>query len=397
MAHAASSASDPSKHIEWMWKSNANPWSQSEPAEWSHYSDVQNLIIEEALLNNQPRAILDGYFIDFKHKVQISNDNDNNQRPVERMVRKREDKHLREERFVDTPIASKRPVGGEYGWISPFIVEVRRDLGLKKEQLPSKDKNLIPMLVEKAARGIIEEGRQIGKQLEAEKMANMLREQKYKEMGEVWKCCANLYSLESFLYKKLNEAMRLIGDGEHEQVWRSKIRTLGPFCLLLWDDPSNKKMKTKTTLYRGAKLTDDQIATYNDMAKRPDEHRSFQAFTSCSRNREKAEQFGNALFIMEVLFAFTADLSPMSQYSDEEEELVTPGVCFSVKRVEFDNKTKKHLIYLMLRQRFSSKYHYPSLIVSPKYPHSHLICYQILIEFTSVLFSLCKENGYKSD
>jgi hypothetical protein len=356
MAHAASTRLEPLKDIEWMWQSNANPWSKYEPAEWSHYSDVENLIIEEAFSNNQPQAMFDRYYIDFKHKVQILNDDHQKQRSVKRVVCNKEDKHLREERFMVAPIISKRSTGGEYGWVSPFIIEVRRDLGLKKDQLASKDKELIPILVEKAALGIIEEGTQIGRRYEAEKLANLLREQKYKRFEEVWERCAYLYSLESFLYKTLNEAMRLIGTKEHEQNWRSKIRTLGPFCLLLWDDPINKKVKRDTTLYRGAKLKPEDIAMYEDMAKHPDEYRSFQAFTSCSRNRAKAEKFGNTLFIIEVLFAFIADISSLSQYPKEEEELVTPGVCFSVQDVKFDSKTNKHVITLQLRQRWSSKH-----------------------------------------
>jgi hypothetical protein len=255
---------------------------------------------------------------------------------------------------MDDPIPSGRSFGGQYGWISPFIVEVRRDLGLQKKQLPSKDKELVPILVEKAAAGIIEEGKQIGKQCEAEKLAKMLREQKCKGMEDVWRCCAYLYSLESFLYKNLNAAMRLIGDKEHEQVWRSKIRTLGPFCLLLWDDPVNKKMKQNTTLYRGAKLEPEHIASYEDMAKNPNEYRSFQSFTSCSRNRGKAEKFGNTLFIMDVKSAFIADISQLSEYSVEEEELLTPGISFSVQRVELDRKTKKYLIHLKLEQDYSA-------------------------------------------
>ena len=190
----------------------------------------------------------------------------------------------------------------------------------------------------------------------------MLREKKGKEMKEVWPCCAYLYSLETFLYKKLNEAMRLVGDGEKEEVWRNKVKTLGPFGLLLWDDPFNTRMKTDITLYRGATLSEEQIAKYGEMAKGSDDYRSFQAYTSCSRNRQKAEKFGNALFIMEVVFAFIADLSHLSEYAAEEEELVTPGVCFSVQRLEFDREINKHLIYLKLRQRFSSKYSF--LLVS---------------------------------
>jgi hypothetical protein len=141
--------------------------------------------------------------------------------------------HLREERFTIAPITSNRSAGGEYVWVSFFTVEVRRDMGLQRNQLASKDKNLILLLVEKAALGIIKEGKLIGRQKEAEKMANLLREKKDAGIEEVWKCCVYLYSLESFLYKKLHNAMRLIGTKENEQIWRSTIHTLGPFGLLL--------------------------------------------------------------------------------------------------------------------------------------------------------------------
>ncbi|CAF2849327.1 unnamed protein product [Rotaria sp. Silwood2] len=355
MAQATPTAPNCLKTIQWMWQSNPNPWSKSEPAQWSHYSDLENLIIEEAFQDKQPRAILDNYYIDFKRNRQILNLDEYKQRPIKRVERKREDKHLREARFMDLPVGKGRSFGGQYGWVSPFVIEARRYLKLELDDLPSKKPNMIPMLIEKAARGIIEEGKHIGKEREAEKLAKMLREKKNAGMEEVWRCCAYLYTLESFLYKTLNAAMRLVGDQEHEQVWRSKVRTLGPFCLLLWDDPFNQKLTTKKILYRGAKLTKEQIASYEEMAKDDKVYGSFQAYTSTSRNREKAEQFGNTLFIMEVLIAFIADLSPLSEYDNEEEELVTAGVCFRVKSVKFDRKTNKHLIYLLLRQRFSSK------------------------------------------
>ena len=355
MGQTGSASSNTLKHVKWMWKSNPDPWSKTEPEEWSNYSDVENLIIESAFSTKQPKALIDGHYLDFDKYIQISDRDFTQQRPVKRMVRNREDKHLREERFVDTPVRGKRPFGGEYGWVSPFIMEVRKDLSLKAEQLPSKDASLIPILIEKATEGLIEEGKQIGKPREATHLANELLKMKGKKMKEVWQCCAYLYSLEGFLYKKLNEAMRLVGDGEKEEVWRSKVQTLGPFGLLLWDDPFNTRVKRDITLYRGATLSEEQIASYAEMAKSPKEFRSFQAYTSCSRNRQKAEQFGNALFILEVLFAFTADLSPLSEYPDEEEELLTPGVCFNVKRFEFDKDTEKYLICLKLRQRFSSK------------------------------------------
>ncbi|CAF1521473.1 unnamed protein product [Rotaria sordida] len=354
-SYVPSTLNDSLKTVEWVWQSNPNPFSKSEPAKWGHYSDLENLIIEEAFQDKQPRAQLDDYFIDFESNLQTSNTDIYKQRPIKRVVRKREDKHLREARFMDLPVSYGRSFGGEYGWVSPFVIEVRRDLKLEPNDLPSNNPSLIPILVEKAAEGIIEEGTSIRKKCEAEKLAKMLREKKNLGIEEVWKCCAYLFTLESFLYKTLNAAMRLVGDKEQEKVWRSKIRTFGPFCLLLWDDPFNTKVTIQKTLYRGATLTNEQIDAYTKMAKDDGAYGSFQAYTSCSRNRDKAEEFGNTLFIIEVLVAFIADLSPLSEYSAEEEELVTPGVCFRVKRVEFDRTKNKHLIHLQLRQRFSRK------------------------------------------
>ena len=353
-AAAPTTTSNSLKTVEWMWKSNADPFSK-EPPKWSHYSDVENMIIEKAYSTKQPRAILDDYYIDFNDNLQVSNQESYKQRPVKRVERKREDKHLREERFMDLPVGKGRSFGGQYGWVSPFIIEVRRDLGLQPDELPSKKPDMVPKLVEKAARGIVEEGKQIRKQREAEKMADMLLKKKHKGIEEVWQCCGYLYSLESFLYKTLNAAMRLVGSKNDEKIWRSKVRTLGPFCLLLWDDPFNKTVRCDIELYRGATLTPEKIDTYKEMAKREDEYGSFQGFSSCSRNRSQAEEFGNVLFIMKVLFAFIADLSKLSEYPNEEEELVTPGVCFRVHRVEFDRKKNKHMIYLELRQRFNGK------------------------------------------
>jgi hypothetical protein len=68
-----------------------------------------------------------------------------------------------------------------------------------------------------------------------------------------------------------------------------------------------------------------------------------------------AEKFGNVLFIMKVRLAFTVDLTQLSRYSHEEEELLFPGISFTIDQVEFDNEKKKHLIYLTLQQRHNSK------------------------------------------
>jgi hypothetical protein len=355
MGSVMSKPNESSTRVQWMWNASVNRFFKSHPADWKRYSDPENMIIEEAYQTGQKHAILDNYSIDFKKNVQILNTDGKNQRSVKRIICNRDDHHLREERFTFTPVDPNRPFGGLYGWVSPFIREVVKELNITREQLPSKDKTMVPMIVEKAALGIIEEGKIIGKQREAEHIAKKLREKKDAEIKEVWECCAHLYSLESFLYKKLNEIMRLIGSKEHEEVWRNKVRTLGPFCLLLWDNPTNYKTTDSGTIfYCGAILTEEQIFTFkDDCSKGKEPFRSFPSFTSCSRNRVKAEPFGNVLFIMTVKHAFTVDLKPFSEYPDEEEELLSPGVCFIVDRVE--KHEKKHEIYLKLVQQHRRK------------------------------------------
>ena len=101
IGQAPASPSNSWKGIEWMWQLNPNPRSKSETSTWSHYSDIENLIMEEAYSKGETKAIFDDYYIDFRKMLQISNADSSKQRPVKRMVRKREDKHLREERYVD--------------------------------------------------------------------------------------------------------------------------------------------------------------------------------------------------------------------------------------------------------------------------------------------------------
>ena len=79
---------------------------------------------------------------------------------------------------MDLPVDTGRSFGGEYGWVAPFIIEIRRDLNLKPDELPSKKPELIPILVEKVAEGIIKEGTHMNKKYEALKLAEMLREKK---------------------------------------------------------------------------------------------------------------------------------------------------------------------------------------------------------------------------
>ena len=117
--------------------------------------------------------------------------------------------------------------------------------------------------------------------------------------------------------------------------------TVDAFCLLLWNELIDKKVKTNIILYRGANLQPEWIAVYEEMAKHEDKYASVQAFSSCSCNLKKAKNFENTLFIMKVPFAFTSYLHKWSKYPAEEKELVALNVCFSVRRVKFNRKKNK--------------------------------------------------------
>jgi len=339
------------KHVEWFWKSDDDPFSNTESSEWNRYSDIENIIIEEAFtILKKPIVILDDYHIDFEHRVQIANDDKSKQRPVKRVEMNREDVRLREARFMPNPIAPTSSFHDLVGVRKIFIDTFMEQFHIT---IPKEWDNRKYEILEKAMSGILYEGQLAGKESEAKWINQQLEKVKTKTKKEISECCVYLYSLESFLYKILNHTMRLIGDKDHENVWRSKLETLGPFAFLLFYHLSYETTARRVgaTVYRGAQLSNEMIAEYQHAAQSNDARRSFQAFTSCSRNRAKAEQFGNVLFVIDranrtSYRTLNTDISYLSAYPDEEEVLIRPGRAFKIESVEFDKTKNKHIIYL---------------------------------------------------
>lgn len=132
MGGAMSDTTDGSAHIQWMWNASIDPFSQSEPAEWKPYSDVETMIIEEAYQASRKHAPLDIYTVDFKHMIQILNNDRNKQRPVKRMVCGKDDIPVREERFTFNSISPKQSFVGLYGWVSPFVRAATKTLNITR-------------------------------------------------------------------------------------------------------------------------------------------------------------------------------------------------------------------------------------------------------------------------
>jgi hypothetical protein len=328
--------------IEWLWKSNTDPWSSAEPEKWSNFSDVETAIIEDAFQKKLSEVLIDDYHIDFKRSIQISNKNENHQRPIKRVDKKMSttEVRLREARFMPNPINPSTPFTAQTNLLM-FVSEFFKHYDIMNDSSLDNPNNR-RMLVEKAAEGIIIEGKLVGKQKEAEWIAEQLLKVKDGTSDEIWECCVHLYTMESFLYKKMNEYMRLAGDKQYAEVWKSKVLTFGPFAYLLATlvGPSEY---TKMTVYRGANLSDDLIDKYRNNL---DAYLTFPAFTSTSRNRQKAEQFGNVLFVISTTSLDGSDVSSYFDYPDEEEILLKNDFAFYIRSCTFDANKKKWIIQI---------------------------------------------------
>jgi hypothetical protein len=77
----------------------------------------------------------------------------------------------------------------------------------------------------------------------------------------------------------------------------------------------------------------------------------WKVFSSVTRQRKPAEQYGNALFIIQVVqiplkLSYWTAVSEYSQYPDEYEVLLPAAVTYVIKNVKYDNETKTNLIYV---------------------------------------------------
>lgn len=357
MANANPSPKGSSPPAEWMWNASADPFSDKVPPQWRPYSRADSTTIEQAFVAGKKRTMLEDYHIDLETSLQTSKHDPSKQRPIKRVSFEKHQETSKEDRWTMNVISppSSTPYNGQYGWVPIFIKATARNLNLTRQQLPSKDKTSIPKIVERAALGLIEESEMLGQEAmkDGQEFAAKLRETKNGTMQEVWNCCAYLYTKNSFLYRLLNETMRSIGRPGEEHLWQSKVRTLGPYSLLLWDNPSSTEpSKVKKPLYRGMPMTEDQFNSFRaNSSKRPKPEYSFQAFTSSSRQREVAEKFSeDALLIITVGMAFTVDLHPVSTFA-EDEELILPGVCFTVERAQRNPSDGRYHIELTMNQR----------------------------------------------
>lgn len=170
---AVSSVQEIRQRIVWMWKSN------NEPEDWKRYSDIENCIIENAYQQHENQVELDDFSINFEHLVQVSKKDSNKQEPIKR-VTGITDEYIRQARFTleHTPNTALFRTQRSYqlacyqtfnmaAWLQRILITMPPD-----DQLPE--------FVEQVAKGIKEQGAKLGKQKEAEWIANELMKVKPK-------------------------------------------------------------------------------------------------------------------------------------------------------------------------------------------------------------------------
>lgn len=165
------------------------------------------------------------------------------------------------------------------------------------------------------------------------------------ELGTMTKCCIELYTDDSFLYRIINQTLR---DND-----KTKLDTLGPFSYLL-------KYVALLALYpnhlyerivhRNVVFEDDHINECKN-AINDENPKQWLAFSSTTKSRVMAEFFGgNTLFIIQLPineFSFGIDISSYSLYFLRKKKYCCQLKSVSkYKRVKYDENKRKHLIYL---------------------------------------------------
>ncbi|CAF4479431.1 unnamed protein product [Rotaria magnacalcarata] len=149
----------------------------------------------------------------------------------------------------------------------------------------------------------------------------------------------------SFLYRKLNETMRLQGDFAFETLWKSKVPTLAPFAVLL--NSAMNFNRTHMIVYRGVTMANEQIEKFR---LRVVSERKIQlpTFTSRTLNRDVAEFFGSkVLFVIDLeKDTSSLDVSPYSNYPNEQERWLFDGFPAKVTSCHFDETANKWAIKL---------------------------------------------------
>lgn len=339
----------------WFWNSCKDPWVKGAKPIWTPYSDIENVIVEEAFKIGLEEVSIGSYKVSLKTKTQIHKDDDHRRRPIRRVEEVKEETDLRQKRFFEE-IAKPKMINPAIVSSYPLLV---REWMLKYKNIScylnvdeygsivSDPANVVEKIVELAVIGIMKEAVKLNKKDEGLLISKKLKDTLTHYPDYILKCCVSLYTLETFLYDIINAAL------VEENL--EKLENLGPFCYLLnyflqeCSKDSNKPscFCYEGCVYKGAVLSQDVIEEYKQLPQ--GKLFVWDSFISASKDRQKAEKLGNALFIIELggdeEVGYGTDISYLSYYGNAEEEILMPaGSIYCLQKIE--TKDGKTIIYL---------------------------------------------------
>ncbi|CAF1014588.1 unnamed protein product [Didymodactylos carnosus] len=359
-----------------MWKSNPNPYSDTEPEQWAQYSKAECDILEKAYQQQQKQVEFDSYIVDMENKLQIKKSDKTRQRPIKR-IEVDSDVNL-----VEKPVWMWKSNPNPYLMAEPeqwtnysevecevleeayqqkqklvelddYIVDIENGFHAKKSDA-SKQRPIRRILVDPTARHLREERFSISqKPIKSDSDQQhfcfiiaewLLKNKKDKDDHPKWVeqaakgICQE--GLKTFLYKLINKALR--------EEDKSKVDTLGAFCyyisLMNYTQEFGPSFHS-STVYSGMTLSREEISDYKASIGR---YRAWLAFNSTSKIRREVEMFGNTLFVINFLamsrHGSGIDITHLSEYPYEEEVLLQTGTNFRVDKVEEDGL--KYRIYV---------------------------------------------------
>ncbi|CAF1389247.1 unnamed protein product, partial [Didymodactylos carnosus] len=317
------------REAQWTWKSDSNAASVGETQEWTSYSDVESVIIEEAF-QKKDKAIpveLDDWWIDIANSTATRKHDKNKHTPIKRMpIASHQPQRMKQERYSGA--LSVKPFN-EWTYGGYWFIKQWKD----KQQSDIDDSEI----AEKAADGILIEGNRQQKAIEAKPLADKLRQIASKDKLSIYQCALQLYTMETFLYKLVNKTLR-----END---RTKTDTLGPYCYLVYYSWYMTNDKTSDKVYRALELDALMIDHYKTAIG---QKKCWFGFTSTSKDPKIAQQFGNTLIIVDMSFVSGLDLSPHSDFPREQEVLLPAGTKFQIEKVEYIQEETKHRIHVKL-------------------------------------------------
>lgn len=303
-----------------MWKLISDKKSQ-----WYWFWDIEISIVDKAYRNKEKTVELDDCIVNLEKGWRL-NKNDNSENEVIRSVNHEYKAEIRKKWNAEQQLTTTVTFySGTSSESNPIIVTCL-----------SLNVSITTMV-----NGIRNEGKLIGKPIEANYIAEELERAAKNDSSMIGFQCIHQYTRSSFLSTSVNKFLC--------NKDSSTLENLGPYLKLLLVHFKEYPIRSNQLIvYRGVNLSSEDLDAYQRAVGRGTFR--WYCFTSTSKSRKVAEFYDtNALMIINLNKRYpndsrAVDIAVLSQFPEEEEVLLRADVEFCVEKVELGKEQTKHLI-----------------------------------------------------